>query len=412
MHASPANAPDVIALLTRLVSIQSLSRDEFCIANFLESWLRDHGLSVRRIDDNVICEIHGDAPGPTFLLNSHLDTVPACDGWLSDPWSPFILESPDLRDNERPGPRLVGLGSGDAKASVAAMACAAVQVFRQGLRRGKLMFVASVMEEIGKGGMDTIRPQLGHIDAGMIGEPTSLQAATSQSGLMVLECCAKGRASHAARSHLGVNAITIAARDLLKIADWKFDRLHPQLGPTMVNATVIKGGDRHNVIPDRCEFTLDIRTTPAYTHEDIVELLREKLESEINVRSLRLRSVETPLDGRLLKSLQNAYLSVFDSAGRCPDPPKALPLETAGLCPEPAGSKRLPDPAELRYRNLVQFGSPTMSDWAHLRDMEGVKYGPGDSPRSHTANESVNISEVIAAVDIYARTASLYISEH
>jgi acetylornithine deacetylase len=354
-------AMDPIDLLTKLVSIRSLSAQEGPIADFLQSWLRDHGVSARRIDDNVVVEVVGDAPGPTFLLNSHLDTVGAVAGWESDPWSPFI---------DADG-RLVGLGSGDAKASVAAMACAAVATQRAGLTRGKLMFVASVMEEVGRGGMDVIRPLLGPIDAGMVGEPTSLQAATAQAGLIVLECTAHGKASHAARAHLGVNALTVAARDLLRLAEWRFERVHPAMGPTTVNATVIKGGERHNVIPDRCEFTLDVRTTSAYEPEEVVALLQAKLESQISVRSQRLKAVETPADGALLRALSAAY------------------------------------PADLGP--LVCFGSPTMSDWAHLRDMEGVKFGPGDSPRSHTANESVSVAQVRAAVEIYAGCARRYL---
>jgi acetylornithine deacetylase len=370
MHNAPGASPlaDPIDLLTRLVATRSLSGQEGPIASLLQGWLSDHGLSPRRIDDNVLVEVHGDAPGPTFLLNSHLDTVGAGAGWDADPWSPYITHDPL---DPQGGPRLIGLGSGDAKASVAAMACAAVAIAHSGLARGKLLFVASVMEEVGRGGMDVIRPQLGPIDAGMIGEPTSLQAATAQAGLVVLECAAHGKSAHAARAHLGLNALTVAARDLLRLAEWRFERVHPTLGPTMVNATVIKGGDRHNVIPDLCDYTLDVRTTPAYTPEEVVSLLRARLEAEVTVRSQRLQAVETPPDGPLLKALHAAY--------------------PAALGP------------------LVCFGSPTMSDWAHLRDIEGVKFGPGDSPRSHTANESVRLSEVTAAVEIYAQTARRYL---
>ena len=352
------SSPDAIALLHELVSIESVSRNEHAIANFLEGWLSDHGVTTRRIDDNVIATVEGAEPGETFLLNSHLDTVAAVAGWESDPWTPFLDAG-----------RLVGLGSGDAKASVAAMACAAVELSKRGLARGRLMFAATVMEEVGRGGMDVIRPQLGEIAAGMVGEPTSLEAATAQGGLLLIEATAKGRAAHAARAHLGINALTVAARDLIKLDTFRLDRVHPQLGPTTIVATVIKGGERHNVVPDRCEFTLDIRTNPAYEHEEIFEILQGELESELRVRSKRLRPVETPGAGKLIQSLNAAH----------------------------------PD-------ELVIFGSPTMSDWAHLRDLEGVKFGPGDSQRSHTANESVNIDQVRAAVGIYAGCAERYLT--
>ncbi len=339
-----------VDLLMQMVAIPSVSHNEDKLAGFMHQWLADRGVSVERVGDNVIATVKGRRPGPTFLLNSHLDTVPAKDGWESDPWEPFI------NDEER----LVGLGSGDAKASVAAMACATVGIAKEGLDQGTLIFAATCLEEVGKGGLADVLPSLGQIDAALVGEPTSLEGAVAQSGLLLLETTAHGRTSHAARPHLGINALTIAARDVLKMDAFELERVHPFLGRSTATVTVLKGGDRHNVVPDSCGMTLDIRYTPSYTAEEITAMIGELLESEVRVRSNRLRPVETGDGAALIESLQSVR-------------PK-----------------------------IELFGSPTMSDWVFMPGIEAVKIGPGDSPRSHTPNESVAVSDVLAAVELYS----------
>lgn len=338
-----------IDLLGALVSIPSVSRQEDAAAGFLHGWLTERGVEARRIGDNVVSVVRGARPGPVFLLNSHLDTVPAKDGWESDPWTPF----------EKDG-RLVGLGSGDAKASIAAMSCATVALAREGLERGTLIFAATCLEEIGRGGLEDILPELGPIDAALVGEPTALEAAVAQSGLLILECAARGRTAHAARAHQGVNALTKAARDLLAVDGLELDRVHPFLGRSTANVTILQGGDRHNVIPDRCDYTIDIRYTPAYSAEELTALIDALVEADVRVRSNRLRPVETAADSPLASALRAAR-------------------------PE-----------------IAFFGSPTMSDWVHLAGVEAIKFGPGDSERSHTPNESVSIAQVEAAVGLYA----------
>lgn len=348
---------DVLTLLHDLVATPSISGDETAAADLLTGYLRDHDLRVSRIGDNVICRVTADRPGPTFLLNSHLDTVPARQGWETNPWAPQIIDG-----------RLVGLGSGDAKASVSAMARATVEVARRGLAAGELIFAATVLEETGGGGLEEIRGSLGHLDAALVGEPTSLEAAVAQSGMMILKARAQGRTAHAARSHLGVNALTLAAHDLIAVDALQLDRIHPHLGSSTANVTVLAGGDRHNVIPDLCEYTIDVRYTPSYTPAEIFAKLDAITRAELRVHSDRFLPVETPTHGALLAALDAA----------APD--------------------------------TRRFGSPTMSDWVHLKDTPAIKIGPGQSERSHTPNESVDIDEVRRAVDLYSQVVLAFMT--
>ena len=341
--------PDPLQLLRELIAIPSLSREEGPIATFLHGWLNDHGVVVERRGDNLIATVEGAAPGPTFLLNTHLDTVPAKDGWETDPWTPV------LRDG-----RLYGLGAGDAQASLACMACATAQLAAEGLGRGRLLFAATCMEEVTPSGLEQLIGDLGHIDAALVGEPTSMQPAVAQGGLLILEATAHGRTAHSARAHLGVNALTVAARDLVALDALQLERVHPFLGGSTANVTVLRGGDRHNVIPDRCDYTIDVRYNPAYTAAEITQLIDDATEATIRVRSDRLKPVETHPDGHLLAALRHVA-------------PDAEP-----------------------------FGSPTMSDWVFMRGIDAIKIGPGDSEQSHTPNESMPVAHLEQAVPLYA----------
>lgn len=345
-----------IDLLQALVATPSISRDEAAVAERLGGWLGRNGATVEYIGDNLITRLRGRRPGPTLLLNSHLDTVPARAGWTRDPWSPTIE-----------GGRLYGLGAGDAKASVAAMACAFVDLARKGIDRGQVIFAATVMEEVGGGGLEHIKAELGPIDAALIGEPTSLRAAVAQGGLMVIEASACGRQAHAARPWQGENALEIAARDLLAIHALELDRVHPLLGRSCANVTVLRGGERHNVIPGSCEYTIDVRYTPAYAPAELLEMLQAATRAELRIRSQRLAPVETASDAAIVSALDQAA-----------------------------------DGLEL-------FGSTTMSDWAHLRGIDAVKIGPGDSELSHRADESVACDEVVRAVALYRDAAAAFL---
>lgn len=350
---------DVIDLLTLLVSTPSISGQEAAAADVLTTYLTSHNLHVERIGDNVVCRIQGAQPGPRFLLNSHLDTVPAKDGWNTDPWTPEIIDG-----------RLFGLGSGDAKASVSSMARTMVEVGGEGLEYGELVFAATVLEETGGGGLEEIRPGLGPFDAALVGEPTELHGAVAQSGMMILEARAHGRTAHSARSHLGKNALNVAAKDLLAIEAMVLDREHPYLGFSSANVTVLKGGSRHNVIPDLCEFTIDVRYTPSYTPAELFSLLDAITQSELRIRSERFLPVETLANSALLNALKVASPS----------------------------------------SNL--FGSPTMSDWVHLKDTPCIKIGPGQSEHSHTPNESVSIEQVHRAVELYTNVIHTFFDSH
>lgn len=350
---------DHVELLRALVATPSVSGDEAAAASLMITYLQEGGATVQRIDDNVVVRLKGALPGPTLLLNSHLDTVPAKDGWDHDPWQPRILDG-----------ALYGLGAGDAKASVTAMACATLDLLQSGIPCGELVFAATVLEETGGGGLDVILPQLGPIDAALVGEPTSLHGAVAQSGLLILVASVVGKTAHAARSQLGVNALTRAAQDLVAIDALTLDRIHPFLGASKANVTVIKGGDRHNVIPDRCDYTIDIRYTPSYEPAELVAILDAITHAELRVRSQRFLPVDTATSSPIVRALQQ-------------------------VAPQ----------AEL-------FGSPTMSDWVHLRGIPAVKIGPGHSERSHTANEFVELEQVAQARALYAEVARSFFNAH
>ena len=342
------SSPDPTELLASLVSIPSLSRDEDRIAAHLLNWLQEHGVEAVRLGDNVVARVHGREPGPTILLNSHLDTVPASEQWTIDPWTPTIHHG-----------LLTGLGSNDAKASVAAMACATVQTARAGLDKGCLVFAATCMEEVGGGGLELLLPELGHLDAAIVGEPTSLDVALAQNGLLIIEAETRGLSAHAAHSHKAINALTIAAGDLVELDQLRLDKEHPLLGQSTVNVTVVHGGERHNVIPGRCRYTIDVRYTPAYGPDELISIVDDAVSAQVSVRSSRLRPVSTSPDADIVKVIQSVH---------------------------PSGEP---------------YGSPTLSDWTHLSGIEAVKLGPGCSCVSHTPDESVELAQVERAVTIY-----------
>lgn len=335
------------SLLRALVGAPSPSREEGPAVDVMERWLRARGADVLRRDRNIAAVKESGAPGPTVLLLSHLDTVPATASWTRDPYAP-----------SEEGGRLYGLGANDAKGCVAAMASAFAQTTP---RRGRLVFAAVCEEEIGRGGAEVFLPLLPAPDEAIVGEPTGLDIAVAQNGLLILDLLARGRAGHAARPHLADNAIVRAARDILALEALSLDRVHPTAGVTTHAVTVVGGGERHNVIPDRCAFTVDLRTTAAYTHAELVALVGQAVAAEVTVRSDRFHPVATPADAPIL------------AAARAARPEAKL------------------------------FASPTLSDWAHLGGVPAIKWGPGLSEVSHTADEWVELAMVEAATVAYAR---------
>jgi acetylornithine deacetylase len=340
------------ALLHALVAARSPSREEGPAVEVMEAWLRAHvpAATPIRADRNLAAVLDSGVPGPTLLLLSHLDTVPATAAWTRDPWAPTIE-----------GGRMYGLGANDAKASCAAMA---VCFAAARLKRGKLVLATVCEEEVGRGGLEIFLPSLPPADHAIVGEPTGLDVAVAQNGLLILDCEARGRAGHAARPHLADNAIYTAARDILALEALVLDRVHPAAGRTTHAVTVASAGDRHNVIPDRARYTVDLRTTPSYTHAELADLVRGVVKAEVTVRSDRFRPVETP---------------------------SAAPVLAAALRARPEAKT---------------FASPTLSDWAHLVGISAIKWGPGLSEVSHTADEWVELAMVHAAVDAYGRVVA------
>ena len=356
----------VLDLHADLVRIPSLSHQEGPAADFVEARMRAaDGLSVGRLDDNVWASL-GDGDD-VLLLASHLDVVPPS---ANHPYPPF---EPTVHDG-----RVYGRGAVDAKASGAAMLQALLDLAEGGYRPpGRIVVALTACEETGGGynGMEHLRRDVfGHalppVAAAIVGEPTELRPCLAQKGLLILTATAHGHAAHAARAHLGVNALTVAARDLLTLDGFTFDRADPLLGRPTVTATLIEGGTAKNVVPDRCVVTLDVRSTPAYTHAELTRLFSEVLESEVAVYSDRLVPCRTGPDAHIARSAASA-------------------LAELGLAAEP-------------------FGSPTASDWVFLHDVPAVKLGPGRSELSHTAAEHVEIAQLTRAVDVYTHLIRHY----
>ena len=357
----------VFDLHADLVRIPSLSHDEAAAADYVEAWAQSvPGLAVGRHEDNVWAGL-GDGDN-LLLLASHLDVVPPS---AEHPFPPF---EPTVRDG-----CVYGRGAVDAKASGAAMLAALARLAGSGWRPpdGRLVVALTACEETGGAynGLETLRGEvfgstLPQVSAALVGEPTGLRPCLAQKGLLILTATAHGRTAHAARAHLGANALTVAARDLLAVDALTFDRADPLLGRPTATVTLVEGGTAKNVVPDRCRFTLDVRSTPAYTHAELAALLDETLESEVSVYSDRLVPCATSADAPIARAATAA-------------------LGALGLAAEP-------------------FGSPTASDWIFLADVPAVKIGPGRSELSHTADEHVELDQLERAVDVYAEIARRY----
>ena len=352
--------PGEIELLEELVAVPSVSGTERTIAEFVEQTARSWGLDVVRDETSVRVEVTGFAAGQTLALVSHLDTVPPGPGWTRDPFTPVIEDT-----------RLYGRGSGDAKASVAAMLCAVRDVAESGrMDAGRLLVVLGYGEETKDTSMEQAVERIGRVDAAVIGEPTNLDVAIAQRGLMMVDLIAEGdqrHAGYAATDGSFTNSVAVLARDLLRLPSLFDDRPHLTLGATTATPTMLEAGVSRNVTPPVAKAVLDVRSTPAWTHDEIAARLRESLSSRVVVTSRRLVPCETPPGSRVLAAALRAR-------------PEATP-----------------------------FGSPTCSDWVFLRDSDAIKCGPGTSRRSHTPDEYVDLPEVTAARGFYAELARAYL---
>ena len=336
---------DAVELLSDLIAIPSVSRDEKLAADCMENRMKDWGLSPRREANNIWVVADGyDAGRPTVLLNAHIDTVKPVATWTKNPHEPLME-----------GDRLYGLGSNDCGGGLVTL----LQVFRVLKDEAlpfNLIYLASAEEEVsGKDGISRVLPLLPKIDVAIVGEPTGMQPAIAEKGLMVLDVVAHGKSGHAARGE-GVNAIYEAMEDLQFLQHHQFKKVSEFLGPTVMSVTVIHAGTQHNVVPDRCEMVVDVRTNEYYQNEFVYEFLKKKLKSEVTARSFRLHSSRIDPEHPLVK--------------RCVE------------------------------MGMVPFGSPTLSDQA-LMSFPSFKLGPGQSSRSHGADEFIKIPEIEHAISTY-----------
>ena len=338
---------DAIDLLGRLIATPSVSREEKAAADLLERQMRAYGLATHREANNIWAVAPDyEAGKPTLLLNAHIDTVRPAVSYTRDPFTPT-----------RQGDLLYGLGSNDCGGGLVTL----LQVFRYLSLRShpyNLVYLASAEEEVsGKNGISRVLPLLPHIDVAIVGEPTGMQPAIAERGLMVLDVVAHGKSGHAARDE-GVNAIYQALDDMRWLRDYKFERVSPLLGPVKMTLTVVHAGTQHNVVPDECRMLVDIRTNECYTNEEVFDIVRSHVASEVSAHSFRLRASHI-----------------------APDHPLVRRCVALGLKP---------------------FGSPTLSDQA-LMPFASLKLGPGESSRSHTADEFIKVSEIRQAFDTYRR---------
>lgn len=340
-----AKTTEAVELLRRLIATPSPSRDEARTGDLLFAHLKERGAAPERLHNNVFARSEGfDTSRPTLLLNSHHDTVRPAASYTRNPYAPSIEDD-----------RLYGLGSNDAGASVVALTQTFLTYRNKPLPFNLLLALTAEEECMGEQGIRALLPTLGHIDMALVGEPTGMQAATGERGLVVLDCEARGKSGHAARGE-GVNALYIALDDIARLREFRFERTSELLGAIGIAVTQIEAGTQHNVVPHSCRFVADIRTTDAYTNEQTVEILRAALRSQVTPRSTRVRA------------------SVVD---------EEHPLVQAA-----------------RASGRRTHVSPTTSDMA-LMPFPSLKMGPGESSRSHTADEYVLLSDVEEGIVIY-----------
>lgn len=337
---------EAIRFLSQLIETPSMSRDEGRTADLIEDFLAGNGVEITRRDNNVWARnLHFDPNKPCILLNSHHDTVKPNQGYIRDPYKADIVDG-----------KLFGLGSNDAGGALVSLLFTFLYLFDQENTNYNLVFAATAEEEIsGKLGVASILGELPEIAFGIVGEPTEMNMAVAEKGLMVLDCYAEGKSGHAAREE-GENAIYKALLDIEWFRTYTFPNVSEFLGPVKMSVTMIEAGYQHNVVPDQCHYVVDIRSTDAYTNDEILAIIRSKVKSTVKERSTRLQPSFIARDHVLLQTAQ------------------AL--------------------------NIKMYGSPTLSDQA-LMSFPTVKVGPGMSERSHTADEFIFVDEVKEGINGY-----------
>lgn len=334
-----------IDLLKELIAIPSFSRDETVAADNLQNYIESLGYVANRKGNNIWLMSPGfDLDKPTILLNSHIDTVKPVNGWTLNPHEAIVEDG-----------KLYGLGSNDAGASLVSL----LHVFfilTEKSQAYNLIFAASAEEEVsGVNGMESLLPELPKIDVAIVGEPTGMQMAIAEKGLMVLDCTALGKAGHAARNE-GENAIYKALADVEWFKNYRFAKVSEELGEVKMSVTMIQAGTQHNVVPDTCSFVVDVRSNECYSNQELLEEIKANVSCEVKARSTRLNSSSIDKEHALVKRGQELGLSMY--------------------------------------------GSPTLSDQA-LMPFPSLKIGPGESARSHTANEFIYLQEIELAIETY-----------
>ncbi|MDR6735958.1 MULTISPECIES: M20 family metallo-hydrolase [unclassified Sphingobacterium] len=337
---------DALNLLKQLIGLSSLSREEELTANLIYGFFEERGIKTYRKGNNIwVYNAHYDRAKPTILLNSHHDTVKPNTGYTRDPLKATVEDE-----------KLYGLGSNDAGGCLVSLIATFLYFYQQSDLKYNFCLVASAEEEIsGRNGIESVLDEIGPIDFAIVGEPTLLDLAVAEKGLMVLDCTTVGTAGHAARDE-GDNAIYKAIKDIDWFRNYLFEKTSPTLGPIKMSVTVIQAGSQHNVVPATCSFVVDVRTTDAYSNEETLAIIKAHVKSEVSARSTRLKS----------SSISDTH-----------------PIVKAGIA---LGRK--------------VYGSPTMSDQA-LIPVPSLKLGPGDSARSHMADEFIYIDEIRAGIDLY-----------
>jgi acetylornithine deacetylase len=340
------SSSQAVQLLSRLIETPRISREESKASQLLYDYMTEvchldvkrHGCNLWTIAPDF------DANKPTLLLNAHIDTVKPVSGWQKDPWKATLEDD-----------CLYGLGSNDDGASLVTLLHAFIELSSKH-QPYNLVYLASAEEEVsGKNGIESVIPLLPRIDVAIVGEPTGMHPAIAEKGLMVLDVTAHGKAGHAARNE-GDNAIYHAMDDMQWFRTYQWPLSSPLLGPVKMSVTIVNSGTQHNVIPDTCTFTVDVRSNECYTNQELYNAICSQVKSEVKARSFRLGSSRiAPEHPLVTKAVQ---------MGRVP------------------------------------FGSPTLSDQA-LMPWPSMKMGPGDSSRSHTADEFIRISEIEEAIQLY-----------
>jgi len=344
---------EAISLLKQLITIESYSKSENLTADAIETFMESKQVPTQRLLNNVwVKNKYYDPAKPTVLLNSHHDTVKPNSHYTRDPFSPI----------EEDG-KLFGLGSNDAGGALVSLLSCFLYFYNRADLQFNLIYAATAEEEIsGKNGVELLLPELGELYFGIVGEPTKMDIAVAEKGLLVIECVVTGVPGHAAREE-GENAIYKSLRDITWFQSYQFPKVSDMLGPVKMTVTMIQAGLQHNMVPETCKFTVDIRTTDHYSNQDVLAVIKEHVSCKIEARSVRLNPSSVS---------------------------KHHPMVRAG---------------EDLNRRL--YGSPTTSDQA-LMNFDTFKMGPGDSARSHTADEFIFISEIEEGIELYIQLLNTF----